>query len=132
MANFYRAATHRGRSTRVPRAVHVDAELEAVASRDRLSERETPRSGFRATHPPFPRPPIFAIHRCGPQLFALFSARCSVFLDRSARDAADGVARDRHSSRHPIFAFYFPTSAICLYSLCVVLAFAFCAGAEVS
>ena len=47
----------------MPRAFHVDAELETFAYRARLTERETPRSGFRTTRTPHPLP-NFANHCC--------------------------------------------------------------------
>ena len=49
----------------MPRAFHADAELETSASRDQLTERETPRLGLRTP------PPQFCHTHCCAALWAL-------------------------------------------------------------
>ena len=88
----------------MPRAVHVDAELETFAYRARLTERETPRSGLRTTPTPSPILPTTAAAPSGAAAaFCLFAACCSVFLDRSARDIADGASPVRGIHRASLF-----------------------------
>ena len=87
----------------MPRAVHVDAELETFAYRARLTERETPRSGFRTTPTPSPILPTTAAAPSGAAAaFCLFAACCSVFLDHFfARDAPSPVRGMHRASLFP-------------------------------
>ena len=92
----------------MPRAFYADAELETSASRDQLTERETPRLGLRTPPSPILPHPLLRSPLGTAAAFCHFAPCCSVFLDRSARDAADGVSPVRGMHR----AFPFLTSSV--------------------
>ena len=92
----------------MPRAFHADAELETSASRDQLTERETPRLGLRTPPSPILPHPLLRSPLGAAAAFCHFAPCYSIFLDRSARDAADGVSPVRGMHR----AFPFLTSSV--------------------
>ena len=112
----------------MPRAVHVDAELETFASRDRLSEHETPH-GLPCDTPAVPPTPNFAFHRCVLQLFALFSALAAAFflIALLVMQPMVSLVTDIHRATPFLLSIFRRLQFVCLYSLCVV---SICAGAR--
>ena len=90
----------------MPRAFHADAELEASASRDQLTERETPRLGLRTPRPP---PQFCHTHCCAAlwallQPFAILPRAAAFFLIALlGMQPMVSLSRERHASRLPIF-----------------------------